>query len=33
MRIGLVYDLFEDYPWMEGEAFDADAENEPEETV
>ena len=33
MRIGLVYDLFDDYPWEEGEAFDADAENEPEETV
>lgn len=33
MRIGLVYDLFDDYPWLEGEAFDADAENEPEETV
>lgn len=33
MRIGLVYDLFDDYPWIEGEAFDADAENEPEETV
>lgn len=33
MRIGLVYDLFDDYPWVEGEPFDADAENEPEETV
>ncbi len=33
MRIGLVYDLFDDYPWIEGEPFDADAENEPEETV
>lgn len=33
MRIGLVYDLFDDYPWIEGEAFDADAENEPEETL
>lgn len=33
MRIGLVYDLFDDYPWVDGEAFDADAENEPEETV
>ena len=33
MRIGLVYDLFDDYPWVEGEPFDADAENEPEETI
>ncbi|GIV59574.1 D-alanine--D-alanine ligase [Rhodocaloribacter litoris] len=33
MRIGLVYDLFEDYPWVPGEAPDADAENEPPETV
>jgi D-alanine-D-alanine ligase len=33
MRIGLVYDLFEDYPWIEGEAPDADAEFEPEDTV
>lgn len=33
MRIGLIYDLFEDYPWKPGEAFDADVENEPEETV
>jgi D-alanine-D-alanine ligase len=33
MRIGLVYDLFDDYPWVSGEPFDADAENEPEETV
>jgi len=33
MRIGLVYDLFDDYPWEAGEAFDADAENEPVETV
>ena len=33
MRVGLIYDLFEDYPWVEGEAFDADVENEPEETV
>ena len=33
MRIALIYDLFEDYPWIEGEAFDADVENEPEETV
>ncbi len=33
MRVGLVYDLFDDYPWREGEAADADAENEPEATV
>ena len=33
MRIGLIYDLFDDYPWQDGEAFDADVENEPEETV
>ncbi|MDE2995765.1 MAG: D-alanine--D-alanine ligase [Bacteroidota bacterium] len=33
MRIGLVYDLFDDYPWQDGEAFDAAAEQEPEETV
>ena len=33
MRIGLVYDLFDDYPWVPGEAPDADAEYEPPETV
>ncbi|GIV61437.1 MAG: D-alanine--D-alanine ligase [Rhodothermaceae bacterium] len=33
MRIGLIYDLFEDYPWVPGEAPDADAEYEPPETV
>ncbi len=33
MRIGLIYDLFEDYPWTSGEPFDADVENEPEETI
>lgn len=33
MRIGILYDLFEDYPWREGEPFDAHAENEPVETV
>ena len=33
MRVGLIYDLFEDYPWEPGEAPDADAENEPPETV
>ncbi len=33
MRVGLLYDLFEDYPWREGEPTDAAAENEPIETV
>ncbi len=33
MRIGIVYDLFDDYPWEVGEPPDADAENEPPETV
>jgi len=33
MRVGIVYDLFEHYPWEEGEAFDADVENEPLETL
>ncbi|MEQ9103188.1 MAG: D-alanine--D-alanine ligase [Rhodothermales bacterium] len=33
MRVGILYDLFEDYPWREGEPFDAHAENEPVETV
>ncbi len=33
MRIGLTYDIFDDYPWLPGEAPDADAEYEPEETV
>ncbi len=33
MRVGLVYDLFEAYPWRPGEPDDADAEYEPEETV
>ncbi len=33
MRIGLVYDLFDAYPWQPGEPPDADAEYEPEETV
>src|SRR5690625_4587238 len=32
-RIGLIYDLFEDYPWKPGEPVDADAEYEPPETV
>jgi D-alanine-D-alanine ligase len=33
MRVGLIYDVYDDYPWREGEAPDADAEFEPEETV
>ncbi len=33
MRIGLVFDLFKDYPWQPAEAEDADAEYEPEATV
>jgi D-alanine-D-alanine ligase len=33
MRIGLVYDLFDDYPWRAGDPPDADAEYEPAETV
>lgn len=33
MRIGILYDLFDDYPWRPGEPADADAENEPEATV
>ncbi len=33
MRVGLVYDLFEDFPWEEGDPFDADVENEPLETL
>jgi D-alanine-D-alanine ligase len=33
MRIGLVYDTFESYPWREEEPPDADAEYEPVETV
>ncbi|PEN14399.1 D-alanine--D-alanine ligase [Longibacter salinarum] len=33
MDIGLIYDVFEDYPWREDEAPDADAEYEPVETV
>lgn len=33
MRIGLIYDTFDTYPWTEGEPSDADAEYEPEETV
>ena len=33
MRVGIVYDLFDAYPWKPGEPADADAEYEPEETV
>lgn len=33
MRIGLVYDLFDAYPWRPGDPPDADAEYEPPETV
>lgn len=33
MRVGLVYDLFDAYPWQPGEPPDADAEYEPPATV
>jgi D-alanine-D-alanine ligase len=33
MRIGLVYDTFDAYPWADDDPPDADAEYEPEETV
>jgi D-alanine-D-alanine ligase len=33
MRIGLIYDTFDAYPWAKGDPPDADAEYEPEETV
>lgn len=33
MRIGLIYDTFDAYPWTEEEPPDADAEYEPQETV
>jgi D-alanine-D-alanine ligase len=33
MNIGIVYDLFEDYPWRDNDPPDADAENEPIETL
>ena len=33
MRVGLIYDLFDAYPWRPGEPADADAEYEPEDTV
>jgi D-alanine-D-alanine ligase len=32
-RIALIYDVFDAYPWQEGDPPDADAEYEPEETV
>ena len=33
MRIGLIYDTFDAYPWADDDPPDADAEYEPEETV
>lgn len=33
MIVGLIYDVFDAYPWQDGEAPDADAEYEPVETV
>lgn len=33
MTVGLIYDVFDAYPWQDGEAPDADAEYEPAETV
>lgn len=33
MRIGLVFDVFDSYPWQPDEPADADAEYEPEATV
>ena len=33
MRVGILYDLYDDYPWRPGEPADADAENEPETTL
>ena len=33
MRIGLLYDTFDAYPWTNDDPPDADAEYEPEETV
>lgn len=33
MRVGLIYDTFDAYPWIAGEVPDADAEYEPEATV
>jgi D-alanine-D-alanine ligase len=33
LRVGLVYDVYDAYPWREDDPPDADAEYEPEETV
>lgn len=33
LRIGLIYDVFDAYPWRDGEPADADAEYEPPATV
>ncbi len=33
MRVGIVYDLFDDYPRREADPIDIDAENEPPETI
>ena len=33
LRIGLIYDVFDDYPWQPDDPPDADAEYEPEATV
>ena len=33
MRIGLIYDVFNRYPWRDDDPPDADAEYEPEETI
>ena len=33
MRVGLIYDTFEHYPWQDGDPPDADAEYEPETTI
>lgn len=33
MKVGLIFDLFDDFPWQPGDAADLDAEYEPEATV
>ena len=33
MNIGIVYDLFDDLPWIENDPRDADAEKEPKQTL
>ncbi len=33
MNIGIVYDLFDDFPWIENDPRDADAENEAKQTL